>query len=77
MPPFYDVNSGSIKVSGTDIREATRASLRTSFGMVLQETWLKAGTIRENLAMGKPGASGEEISSTLQFLFFYCANWLL
>ncbi len=58
---FYDVNSGSIKVSGTDIREATRASLRTSFGMVLQETWLKAGTIRENLAMGKPGASEEEI----------------
>lgn len=58
---FYDVNSGSIKVNGTDIREATRQSLRTSFGMVLQETWLKAGTIRENLTMGKPSASEEEI----------------
>ncbi|MDE7297761.1 MAG: ABC transporter ATP-binding protein/permease, partial [Lachnospiraceae bacterium] len=60
---FYDVNEGSIRVSGTDIREATRASLRTSFGMVLQETWLKAGTIRENLTMGKPDASEEEIIS--------------
>lgn len=58
---FYDVNSGSIKVNGTDIREATRQSLRTSFGMMLQETWLKAGTIRENLTMGKPSASEEEI----------------
>lgn len=58
---FYDVNSGSIKVNGTDIREATRQSLRTSFGMVLQETWLKAGTIRENLTMGKLSASEEEI----------------
>ena len=58
---FYDVNSGSIKVNGTDIREATRASLRRGFGMVLQETWLKAGTIRENLTMGKPFASEEEI----------------
>ncbi len=58
---FYDVNSGSIKVSGTDIREATRASLRTGFGMVLQETWLKTGTIRENLTMGKPDATDEEI----------------
>ncbi len=58
---FYDVNSGSIQVSGTDIRELTRASLRTSFGMVLQETWLKAGTIRENLLMGKPDATEEEL----------------
>lgn len=58
---FYDVNSGSIKVDGTDIREATRASLRRGFGMVLQETWLKGGTIRENLTMGKPLASEEEI----------------
>ncbi len=58
---FYDVNSGSIQVSRTDIREMTRASLRTSFGMVLQETWLKAGTIRENLMMGKPDATEEEL----------------
>lgn len=58
---FYDVNSGSIRVSGEDIRETTRASLRTSFGMVLQETWLKAGTIRENLTMGKPDAAEEEM----------------
>ncbi len=58
---FYDVNSGSIKVEGTDIRQITRDSLRTSYGMVLQETWLKGGTIRENLAMGKPEATDEEI----------------
>ena len=58
---FYDVNSGQIKVSGHDIREVTRKSLRTSFGMVLQETWLKAGTIRENLMMGKPDATEEEM----------------
>lgn len=60
---FYDVNSGKILVSGTDIREITRGSLRTSYGMVLQETWLKTGTIRENIAMGKPEASDEEIIS--------------
>ena len=58
---FYDVNEGSIRVSGEDIREVTRDSLRTSFGMVLQETWLKAGTIRENLMMGKPDATDEEV----------------
>lgn len=58
---FYDVNSGSIQVEGTDIRQITRDSLRTSYGMVLQETWLKGGTIRENLAMGKPEATDEEI----------------
>lgn len=58
---FYDVNSGKILVSGTDIREITRGSLRTSYGMVLQETWLKTGTIRENIAMGKPEATTEEI----------------
>ena len=51
---FYDVNSGSIDVSGTDIRQMTRKSLRQGFGMVLQETWLKSGTIRENIVMGKP-----------------------
>ena len=58
---FYDVNSGSIDVSGTDIRDMTRYSLRHGFGMVLQETWLKAGTIRENIVMGKPDATEEEI----------------
>lgn len=58
---FYDVNSGSIKVDGTDIRDITRSSLRTSYGMVLQETWLKEGTIRENLLMGKPEATEEEM----------------
>ena len=58
---FYDVNSGSIKVSGTDIRDVTRASLRGSYGMVLQDTWLRAGTVRENIAYGKPDATEEEI----------------
>lgn len=58
---FYDVNSGSIRVADTDIRDVTRKSLRTSFGMVLQETWLRAGTIRENIAMGNPDASLEEV----------------
>ena len=59
---FYDVNSGSIKVSGTDIRDVTRASLRGSYGMVLQDTWLRAGTVRENIAYGKPDATAEEIA---------------
>ena len=58
---FYDVNSGSIKVSGTDIRDVTRASLRGSYGMVLQDTWLRAGTVRENIAYGKPDATMDEI----------------
>ena len=58
---FYDVVSGSIKLSGEDIRHVTRKSLRTNYGMVLQETWLKAGTIRENIAYGKPDATEEEI----------------
>ena len=58
---FYDVNSGSIDVSGTDIRQMTRKSLRQGFGMVLQETWLKSGTVRENIVMGKPDATEEEI----------------
>lgn len=60
---FYDVNSGRICVDGTDIRELTRGSLRTSYGMVLQETWLRAGTIRDNIRMGKPGASEEEVTA--------------
>lgn len=58
---FYDVNSGSIKVDGTDIRDMTRGSLRTNYGMVLQETWLRAGTIRDNIRMGKPEATEEEV----------------
>ena len=58
---FYDVDSGSIQVEQKDIREVTRKSLRESYGMVLQETWLKAGTIRENLVMGKPEATEEEM----------------
>lgn len=58
---FYDVNEGCIKVDGTDIRDYTRGSLRTSYGMVLQETWLRAGTIRDNICMGKPDATEEEV----------------
>ena len=58
---FYDVNGGAIKVSGTDIRSVTRASLRGSYGMVLQDTWLRAGTVRENIAYGKPDATLEEV----------------
>ena len=58
---FYDVNGGSITVSGDDIRNVTRASLRGSYGMVLQDTWLRAGTVRENIAYGKPNATDEEI----------------
>ena len=58
---FYDVDSGSIKVDGTDIRDITRGSLRTSYGMVLQDTWLRSGTIRDNIRMGKPEASEEEV----------------
>ena len=58
---FYDVAGGSIKVDDTDIRDMTRKSLRANYGMVLQDTWLKAGTIRENIAYGKPDATDEEI----------------
>ena len=58
---FYDVNRGSIRIDGQDINEVTRASLRLNFGMVLQETWLKNGTVRENIAFGKPDATDEEI----------------
>lgn len=60
---FYDVNAGSISVSKTNVEEMTRNSLRAQFGMVLQETWLKSGTVRENIAYGKPGASDYEIVS--------------
>ena len=58
---FYDVNSGEIRVSGTDIRKMTRKSLRGNYGMVLQETWLRSGTIRDNITMGKPDATDEEV----------------
>jgi len=58
---FYDVNSGSIRIDGIDLRDMTRKSLRESFGMVLQETWLHAGTIRENIVMGKPDATDDEV----------------
>lgn len=58
---FYDVDSGQIRVEGTDIWDMTRKSLRAGYGMVLQDTWLKAGTIRENITMGKPDATEEEI----------------
>ncbi len=58
---FYEVNRGDIKVDGSDIRKITRKSLRTNYGMVLQETWLKSGTIRENICLGKPDAAEEEM----------------
>lgn len=58
---FYDVNSGRILVEGKDIREMTRGSLRTSYGMVLQETWLRSGTIRDNICMGRPEATEDEV----------------
>ena len=58
---FYDVNGGAIRVMGEDIRDVTRKSLRAGYGMVLQETWLKTGTIRENIVMGKPDATDEEV----------------
>ena len=60
---FYDVNSGSISVEDVDIREMTRHSLRAGYGMVLQETWLRAGTIRDNITVGKPDATQEEIEA--------------
>ena len=60
---FYDVNSGSIRVDGRDIRDLTRKSLRANYGMVLQDTWLKNGTVRENIAYGKPDAAPEEVEA--------------
>lgn len=60
---FYDVNSGSISVEGVDVRHLTRGSLRTNYGMVLQETWLRAGTILDNIRMGKPEATEEEVKA--------------
>ena len=60
---FYDVNGGSIRISGTDIRDVTRHSLRQCYGMVLQDTWLSAGTVRENIAFGRPDATDAEIEA--------------
>lgn len=60
---FYDVDDGKISVDGHNIKDITRKSLRTNYGMVLQDTWLKAGTVRENIAMGKPDATDEEIKN--------------
>lgn len=60
---FYDVNEGDIAVDGTDIRRLTRHSLRRNYGMVLQDTWLRAGTIRDNIVMGKPDATDEEVQA--------------
>ena len=58
---FYDVKSGSIRVDGCDLRDIKRASLRRNYGMVLQETWLKTGTVRDNIKMGRPDATDEEV----------------
>jgi ATP-binding cassette subfamily B multidrug efflux pump len=63
---FYDVDGGGISVDGRDIRSLTRASLRRSYGMVLQDTWLKTGTVRENLSLGRPDASMEEIAAAAE-----------
>ena len=60
---FYDVDAGRICVEDTDIREMTRRSLRAGFGMVLQDTWLKTGTIRDNITMGRPDATDEEVTA--------------
>ncbi|MGN0328563.1 MAG: ABC transporter ATP-binding protein [Lachnospira sp.] len=68
---FYDVDSGSIDVSGVNIKDMMRFSLRQGFGMVLQETWLKAGTIRENIIMGKPDATEEEIIEAAKAAYSY------
>ena len=58
---FYDVDSGSIRIEGTDIRDLKRESVRSAFGMVLQDTWLRSGTIRDNIRTGRPDATDEEI----------------
>ena len=58
---FYDVDGGAVRVDGADLRDLTRSSLRANYGMVLQDTWLRSGTIRENLTLGKPDATDEEL----------------
>ena len=73
---FYDVNSGAIKVNDIDVRKRTRRSLRSSIGMVLQETWLKSGTIRENIVMGNPEATDEEIiAATKKYVESFNGNY--
>ena len=71
---FYDVGSGAIKVSGEDIRDITRQSLRSGYGMVLQETWLKTGTIRENIAYGRPDATEAEVIAAAKAA--YCHSFI-
>ena len=71
---FYDVDSGRISVSGEDIRNVTRASLRSGYAMVLQETWLKTGTIRDNIAYGRPDASEQEIIAAAKAA--YCHSFI-
>ena len=71
---FYDVDSGTIRVSGEDIRDVTRQSLRSGYGMVLQETWLKTGTIRDNIAYGKPDATEAEIIAAAKAA--YCHGFI-
>lgn len=68
---FYDVDSGSIKIDGTDIRDITRHSLRSNYGMVLQDTWLMPGTVRDNIRMGKPDATDEEIIQAAKLAHSY------
>ena len=71
---FYDVNAGSISVDGTDIRNITRHSLRRNYGIVLQDSWLMEGTIRDNIVMGKPDATVEEICACIKDEVVVCAN---
>ncbi len=68
---FYDVTGGSIAVDGTDIRSLTRTSLRAGWGMVLQDTWLKSGTVRENIAFGRPNATDEEVEAAAKAAFIH------
>ena len=67
---FYDVNKGSIEVDGVPVDQMTRHSLRAAYGMVLQDTWLKTGTIRDNIAMGRPDAAdGRDYRSSKGFIY--------
>ena len=66
---FYDVDAGTIAIDGHDIRDVTRKSLRSSFGMVLQETWVKSATVRENLTLGRPDATDEQVKAAARAAF--------
>ena len=66
---FYDVDAGTIAIDGHDIRDVTRKSLRSSFGMVLQETWVKSATVRENLTLGRPNATDEQVKAAARAAF--------